>query len=90
MKKLLGIVLLVSLSCSESHELVIKGTIDSDEPLKIIFSYVPDSNNQPRPYDTIASLAGKFQFKVAAEKPNINFITVEGKELVAFLYRGKR
>ena len=78
MKKLLGIVLLVSLSCTESHELVIKGTIDSDEPLKII-RYVPDSNNQPRPYDTIASLAGKFQFKVATEKPNINFITVEGK-----------
>jgi len=78
MKKLLGIVVLACLGCSESHELVIKGTIDSDEPLKII-RYIPDSNNQPRPYDTVPSVEGKFLFKVAVEKPNINFITVEGK-----------
>lgn len=78
MKNILGFFLVTLIAgCSENHDMVINGSIDKSESVKII-RYVPDSNNQPRPYDTVVASGGSFRFKVALDKPIINFITVEG------------
>lgn len=78
MKNILGFILVFLITaCSQNHDMVINGSIDKSESVKII-RYVPDSNNQPRPYDTVVANGGEFNFKVALDKPVINFITVEG------------
>ncbi len=64
--------------CSQNPDLVINGSIDTLEPTKII-RYIPDTNNQPRPYDTVVSQEGEFSFKIIVDVPTLNFIMVEGQ-----------
>lgn len=78
MKKLFGIWFVVVLGCSQNPDLVINGSIDTLEPTKII-RYIPDTNNQPRPYDTVVSKEGEFSFKITVDVPTLNFIMVEGQ-----------
>ena len=78
MKKLFWIWFVVASGCSQNPDLVINGSIDTLEPTKII-RYVPDTNNQPRPYDTVVSQKGEFSFKIIVDVPALNFIMVEGQ-----------
>ena len=65
-------------ACSSTpSDLTIEGTINTTESVSII-RYVPDSNNQPRPYDTIVANKGVFALKSSLDVPMLNFIMVEG------------
>ena len=73
-----AVTLLTLVACSSPHDLEISGKINSTDPVNII-RYVPDTNNQPRPFDTVAAVDGVFTFKVSVDKPQLNFIVVEGR-----------
>ena len=73
-----AVTLLTLVACSSPHDLEISGKINSTDPVNII-RYVPDTNNQPRPFDTVAAVDGAFTFKVSVDKPQLNFIVVEGR-----------
>ena len=77
MRIVFAIAIFLIAACTSPHDLEISGTIDSSDSINII-RYVPDANNQPRPYDTVVAVNGSFSFKVAVEKPQLNFIMVEG------------
>ena len=78
MRYLICIFVLSLAACSSTpSDLTIDGTINTKDSVTII-RYVPDSNNQPRPYDTIVASKGVFSLKSSLDVPMLNFIMVEG------------
>lgn len=78
MRHFIVLLALIGTACSNSYDLEISGTINTTDSVSII-RYVPDANNQPRPYDTVVASGGHFSFKVAVEAPMLNFVMVQGR-----------